>query len=200
MNKQLQISILIVFISLSMHACGPKAFTKGQYSDPEEVILLDDKFNENDMQLMANTMVNSLIEYEDIKNSTDRPLIMVGRVRNRTSEHVDMKAMTDKIRTALIRSGKFQFSDKDAREELAEEYEYQTSGFVNPETAKSRGNQASVDFIITGDLSSNVQQVGKDKVVYYKLNVNLVDVDKNIIAWADEREVRKIYKKRRISN
>ncbi|MGA0164502.1 MAG: penicillin-binding protein activator LpoB, partial [Bdellovibrionota bacterium] len=119
---------------------------------------------------------------------------------NRTSEHVDMKAMTDKIRTALIRSGKFQFADKDAREELAEEYEYQTSGFVNPETAKSRGNQASVDFIITGDLSSNVQQVGKDKVIYYKLNVNLVDVDKNIIAWADEREVRKKYKKRRISD
>lgn len=200
MNKQLQISFLVIFMSLTLHACGPKAFTKGQYSDPEEVILLDDKFNENDMQLMANTMVNSLIEYEQIKNSSDRPIIMVGKVRNRTSEHVDMKALTDKIRTALIRSGKFQFSDKDAREELAEEYEYQNSGFVNSETAKSRGNQASVDFIITGDLSSNVQQVGKDKVVYYKLNVNLVDVDKNIITWADEREVRKKYRKRNISN
>ena len=200
MNKQLQISFLVIFMSLTLHACGPKAFTKGQYSDPEEVILLDDKFNENDMQLMANTMVNSLIEYEQIKNSSDRPIIMVGKVRNRTSEHVDMKALTDKIRTALIRSGKFQFSDKDAREELAEEYEYQNSGFVNSETAKSRGNQASVNFIITGDLSSNVQQVGKDKVVYYKLNVNLVDVDKNIITWADEREVRKKYRKRNISN
>lgn len=200
MNKQLQISFLVIFMSLTLHACGPKAFTKGQYSDPEEVILLDDKFNENDMQLMANTMVNSLIEYEQIKNSSDRPIIMVGKVRNRTSEHVDMKALTDKIRTALIRSGKFQFSDKDAREELAEEYEYQNSGFVNSETAKSRGNQASVDFIITGDLSSNVQQVGKDKVVYYKLNVNLVDVEKNIITWADEREVRKKYRKRNISN
>ncbi|MGA0163981.1 MAG: penicillin-binding protein activator LpoB, partial [Bdellovibrionota bacterium] len=99
MNKQLQISFLVIFMSLTLHACGPKAFTKGQYSDPEEVILLDDKFNENDMQLMANTMVNSLIEYEEIKNSPDRPLIMVGKVRNRTSEHVDMKAMTDKIRT-----------------------------------------------------------------------------------------------------
>jgi uncharacterized protein (TIGR02722 family) len=200
MNRQLQFLFFGVLFGFSLYACGPKAFTKGQYSDPEEVILLDDKFNENDMQLMANTMVNSLIEYEQIKNAADRPIIMVGRVRNRTSEHVDMKALTDKIRTALIRSGKFTFSDKDAREELAEEYEYQGSGFVDSQTAKGRGSQVAVDFIITGDLSSNVQQVGRDKVVYYKLNVNLVDVSKNLIAWADEREVRKKYRKRNISN
>lgn len=188
----------ILVLSIFLQSCGPRAFTKGQYSDPEEVVLLDDKYNENDMQLMANTLVESLTQYDRIKNAESQPVVMVGRVRNRTSEHIDMKMLTDKIRTALIKSGKFRFSDKEAREELAEEYEYQGSQFVDPSTATGAGKQIGVNYIITGDLSSNVQEVGKDKVIYYKLNMNLIDVATNIISWADEREVRKTYRKRSV--
>lgn len=193
-----KVFIVLLGFSLVIQACGPRAFTKGQYSDPEEVVLLDDKFNENDMQLMANKLVDSLIEFDKIKNADSRPVVMVGRVKNRTSEHIDMKMLTDKIRTALIRSGRFTFSDKEAREELAEEYEYQGSRFVDPKTATGPGKQVGVNYLITGDLSSNVQEVGKDKVVYYKLNLNLIDVSTNLIQWADEREVRKRYRKRSV--
>lgn len=195
--KFIAFSLVIVSLGLSLQSCGPKAFTKGQYSDPEEVVLLDDKFNENDMQLMANTLVDSLQEYDRIKNANSSPVIMVGRVKNRTSEHIDMKMLTDKIRTALIKSGKFRFADKEARAELAEEYEYQSGKYVDQSTAQTP-KQLGVEYLITGDLSSNVQQVGNDKVVYYKLNLNLLDVSKNIIAWADEREVRKKYRKRSV--
>lgn len=191
--------IAILFTSLLvLAACGPKAFTGGQYDDPEKVILLDDKFNENDMQLIANKLVKSLESHESIRLANKKPLVIVGLVRNRTSEHIDVKSMTDKVRTALIKSGKFRFSDKAAREELKAEYEYQASEYVDQKTAKKPGSQVGVDYLITGDIASNVQEVGRDKVIYYKVTMNLVDVNTNIIEWSDEREVRKRYKKKTV--
>ncbi len=193
------ISVLgILSIVLGLQGCGPKAFTKGAYDDPNKVILLDDKFNENDMQLVSNQLVDSLVKYDKIQAAPQRPVVMVGNVRNRTSEHIDVKSLTDKIRTALIKSGKFQFSDKEARDELAEEYEYQGGKFVNRNTAKGPGKQIGADFLITGDVASNIQQVGNDKIVYYKVTLNLNNLETNIIEWSDEKEIRKRYRKQSV--
>ena len=39
-------------------ACaGPRAFTRGTYQDPNEIAMLDDRWNQNDMQLVAKTIV-----------------------------------------------------------------------------------------------------------------------------------------------
>jgi uncharacterized protein (TIGR02722 family) len=177
--------------------CGPKAFTKGGYDDPNKVILLDDKFNENDMQLISNQLVESLEKYPAFEKLGKKPVVMVGKVRNRTSEHIDVKSLTDKIRTALIKSGKFRFADKEARDELAEEYEYQAGKYVDKSTAKAP-KQTGVEFLITGDIASNVQEVGNDKVVYYKVTLNLTNLVTNIIEWSDDREVRKRYRKQSV--
>ena len=185
-------------VAVVLTACGPKEFTKGRYDDPNEVILLDDEFSENDMQLMSRDLVASLLEFEDIEGRSGKPLVMLGRFRNRTSEHIDMKMLTDKMRTALIRSNRFRFVAGEAREELAEEYEYQAGDFVDQSTAIRKGQQLGVEYLITGDLGSNIQQVGNDKVVYYKITMNLIDVATNVILWSDDREVRKIYRRRSV--
>lgn len=192
--------LAILLVAPLMVACGTKTFTKGKYADPNEVALLDDQFNENDMQLLSNKLAESLIEYEKIKSAKDRPVIMVGQVKNRTSEHVDIKMLTDRVRTALIKTGRFSFASKEARSELAEEYEYQSSDFVDQETSVKKGGQLGVEYIITGDLGSNVQEVGKDKIVFYRMTMNLINVKTNIIEWSDDKEIRKRFRKRRVSS
>lgn len=178
--------------------CGPKAFTDGGYDDPNKVILLDDKFNENDMQLISNQLVDSLTKFNKIEKASQPPVVMVGRVRNHTSEHIDVKSLTDKIRTAVIKSGRFRFADKEARDEISEEYEYQQGKFVDKKTAKGPGKQAGVEYLITGDIASNVQEVGNNKVVYYKVTMNLINLESNIIEWSEDKEVRKRYKKQSV--
>jgi uncharacterized protein (TIGR02722 family) len=198
MRNSILSSLIVLTLCVLISACGPKAFTKGGYDDPNKVILLDDKFNENDMQLISNQLVDSLTKFDKISNAAQRPVVMVGQVRNRTSEHIDVKSLTDKIRTALIKSGKFRFSDKEARNELAEEYEYNAGKFVDKKSGKGAGKQTGVDYLITGDIASNIQEVGDDKIVYYKVTLNLNNLETNIIEWADDREVRKRYRKHSI--
>ena len=110
-----------------------------------------------------------------------------------------MKALTDKVRTALIKSGRFRFTAKETRAEMAGEIEYQTqSGYVDPSTARKKGRQIGADFFLTGEITDRVQEVGNKKYVYYKANFNLVNIGTGIIEWADEKEIRKFYKKRRV--
>ncbi len=198
MNRILLPILSLITMTLIISACGPKAFTKGEYNDPNEVNLLDDKFNENDMQLLSNSLADQVIKSDEIRDLKSKPLIMVGRVNNRTAEHIDMKMLTDRMRTALIKTNKFRFSDKEARDELSEEYNYQAGGNVDQKTAIKRGNQLGVEYIITGELGSNVQQVGKDKLVFYRLNMNLINVKTNVIEWSGDREIRKKYRKRNV--
>ncbi|MCZ6633762.1 MAG: hypothetical protein O7G87_10170 [bacterium] len=47
-------------------------------------------------------------------------------------------------------------------------------------------------------MSSNIQEVGKNKLVYYKATFQLTDLVTSEIVWTDEKEIRKSYKKRSI--
>ena len=190
--------ISAVTLALASGCAGPRAFTRGTYGDPKTIALLDDRFNENDMQLIAKKMTSSLLETSKVVQNDGQPVLMVGKMRNRTTEHIDMNALSDKIRTALIQSGKFRFVDTLSRRDIAEEYEYHQSGYVDPAQAKAPGSQTGSDFLLTGTLTSNIQQVGKDKLVYYKATFQLTDLVTSEIIWTDEKEIRKAYKKRSI--
>jgi penicillin-binding protein activator len=186
-------------LALGASSCGPKAFTKGDYDDPTRVELLDDKFNEADMQQMADTTIKSMVACGWVANAPKPPIVIVESVQNRTEEHIDMKSMTDKIRTALINSGKIRFINKEERGTLDSEYAYnQEGGNVNQVTAKKRGKQVGADYILSGAMATNVQEVGGTKYVYYKLTMNLTNTETSTIDCTDEKEVRKHFNKQRV--
>ena len=194
---------LIVSASLLglLAACsGPRAFTRGTYEDPNTIEMLSDNFNENDLQLIAKKMVGSLVSTPRFAQPGQQlPVVLVSRMKNKTSEHIDMGSLADKIQTGLAQTGRFALLDKAAREDLAEEYEYQQSGYVRPDTAKGPGEQISADYLLTGELASIIQQVGADKLVYYKMTVKLNNVRTGILEWTDEKEIRKKFEKKHIS-
>lgn len=177
---------------------GPRAFTKGEYDDPTRVELLDDKYNETDLQQMADTMTKSIVACSYVANAPKPPIVAVERVVNRTEEHIDTVSLTDKIRTALIKSGKVRFINKEERSTLEDEYKYNESGAVSGPTQKKRGKQIGADYILSGNLVTNIQEVGSDKVIYYKLTINLTNTESSTIDCTEEREIRKKYRKRSI--
>jgi penicillin-binding protein activator len=194
--------LLSASLAVVLTACsGPRAFTRGTYEDPNEIEMLSDRFNENDLQLIAKRMVGSLKgapRFSQPAQDGRLPVVLVGRLKNKTSEHIDMNSLADKIQTGLAQTGRFALVDTAARQDIAEEYEYQQSGYVRPDEAKGPGEQVSVDFMLTGELASIVQQVGNDKLVYYKMTVKLNNVRTGVLEWTDEKEIRKKFEKRSV--
>ncbi len=194
--------LLSACLAVTLAACGgPRAYTRGTYEDPNTIEMLSDRFNENDLQLIAKKMAESLANsprFAQPGAGGGLPIVLVGKLKNSTSEHIDMRSLGDKIQTALAQTGKFALVDQQSRFDIAEEYEYQQSGYVDPNAAKGPGQQISVDFLMTGDLASIIQEVGNDKLVYYKMTAKLSNVKTGLIEWTDEKQIRKKFEKRSV--
>ncbi|WP_164010131.1 penicillin-binding protein activator LpoB [Pyxidicoccus trucidator] len=194
--------LLSACLVATLAACGgPRAYTRGTYEDPNTIEMLSDRFNENDLQLIAKKMAESLAtspRFAQGRPDGSLPIVLVGKLKNSTSEHIDMRSLGDKIQTALAQTGRFALVDQAARQDIAEEYEYQQSGYVDPNAAKAPGQQSSVDFLMTGDLASIIQEVGNDKLVYYKMTAKLSNVRTGLIEWTDEKQIRKKFEKKSV--
>ncbi len=194
----LKLVTLSTIISALLTSCGPKAFVKGQYDDVNKENLMNDQWSETDMQVVVKAMVESLTKSAKVASAKTPPDVMVTNLQNKTSEHIDTQSIMDMVRVELTNSGKVSFIDKEARKDISDEYDYQNSGMVSKETKKGAGGQIGVDYIINGRIDSIVQEVGKDKSVYYKITLNMTDLKTTRIVWTDQKQIRKTFKKKSI--
>ena len=63
---------------------------------------------------------------------------------------------------------------------------------------KKRGGQIGADYIMSGTMTTNIQEVGDRKFIYYKLTINMTNVETSTIDCTEEREIRKAYTKQSI--
>lgn len=185
--------ILLAFVLSS--SCG-RQYAKGKYINPDEVILRSDKFVESDLQQIAEKISSSISTSSEVTGHAGKLVTMMSLFVNDTDEHIDMKSLSDKSRTLLFKSGKFTFVNEGLRSAVKEEVEYQESEWVDPKTAKKRGRQLGADYLLSGTLSSIKQPVGRQEIVYYKMTFSLTDLEKNMILWTDDLEIKKHFRKR----
>jgi uncharacterized protein (TIGR02722 family) len=190
--------IFVSVLGLLATSCGPKAFVKGNYDDVNRENLMNDSWSETDMQKAVADLVASAVQHPMLKSPKGLPIVMVTGLQNKTSEHIDTQNIMDMVRVELMNSGKVGFIDKEARQDMADEYNYQNSGMVSEETKKGPGGQTGADFIMNGRLDSIVQEVGKDKSVYYKLTLNMTNLKTGVIGWSNYKQIRKTFRKKSI--
>ncbi len=196
--KFFNLSLVLVFISSFSISCANKAFTKGEYDqDINQANLLSDKWSESDMQKAVRDLLGSIKKHPSISRANRPPVVMITNLKNRTSEHIETKSIMDMMRAELMRGGEVLFVDREARDDISAEYEYQKDN-ASRETMKTKGGQTGSDYIINGRIDSIVQQAGRDKTVYYKLTLNLTNLKSGLIEWSDYKQIRKIYRKNRV--
>ncbi len=178
----------ILFLGLASCSSGPQV----TYQDPTAVETLTTDFGATDVQLIVDKMVGSLIETPIF--GTERPVIWISPVANKTSEHIDTKLITDRIRTAMLKSGKVRFTAaSDIPRELQDQLDYQSAGrgIVDQKTAARAAKQVGAKYFIYGEITSIVKQEGRSKLVDYFVTLNLTNVETGLIEWADEKAIRK---------
>jgi len=199
MNRKLVSLVAVAALALISFGCAQKkVYTKGKYIDPDEVYLLSDKFVEADLQLIAERLTENLLASPLMEEQDKKPAIIISLFTNGTDEHIDMLSLTNMIRTDLFKSGQFIFLNERLRKAIAKEYEYQGSGYVNPETAKMKGRQIGADWMISGHIASIRQPVGMKEIVYYKTTMEITDIETSAILWSEEIEIKKKFKKKRV--
>ncbi|HED64014.1 MAG TPA: penicillin-binding protein activator LpoB [Planctomycetes bacterium] len=179
-----------------------------RYDDPGKTETLTIDYGSTDLQTLAGDMVESLVSspalnyLENPGKTEDKRIIMyVGDVENRTSEHIDTQAITDKIQTQLLKSGKFRFVAADqGQAEIGDQVRFQQgSGRVRTDMMREFGKQLGADMILYGTLRSIEKRKGssvesgltRKQDVYYQFVLRAVNIDTGEIIWQDEAELRK---------
>jgi uncharacterized protein (TIGR02722 family) len=166
------------------------------YGDSKAVETVTNQFGSTDLQLIAETMTRSLLQTPIINNGK-RPLLTIADVKNKTSEYIDTRAVTDTIRSQVLKSGVARFAvDTNQMNNQTEELIRQNqTGLYAKNTTKKIGKMQGADFRLEGNIVSIVKKTSDVKDVWYKFSLVLVNIETGVIEWADEKEIRKTTKK-----
>jgi len=182
--------ILILITSLVLVSCASqKQFTAGSYNDVNEVNLLNDKFNEADMHQISRTMTKSIVQCPKVYENM--PTMVFGEVVNQTEEHLNLDSVMDQIQDQVVKSNRFVVIDKKSRGQIDEEERYQQAKNVYQDSSPAKAN-----YILTGSISSNVQEYKDQKMVYYKMNLKITDMKTTAVVCSEEKELRKQFVKK----
>jgi len=190
----------ICFTSLLAPLACTDSF-QGEYSNPKEQEIVDDKWNPTDANKTAETIIkavvtkNWLIDYMQ-SNGGKKPIVIVDDIENRTNEHIDTAAIGQALQNELINSGKIRFIDKAAREKIMKEIKYHNeSGMVSEASAKKKGKQIGADFFMVGEITAIENIQGGYKTVTYTTTVRLTNLETSEILFSESYQIKKKFKR-----
>ena len=194
-NSHLLIGVLGIGV-FTLSGCASTPVVR--YGDAQSLQTVSTDFSSSDLQQITSSMVDSLLVFPPMAEviSQRRPVITVDSIKNKTMQHIDTESVTDSIRTKLIQSGKFRFIDRTTDEAAINEVKtQQDSGLVDKSTAAQFGKQIGAEYMLTGNISEIEQRDARLKDVYYKITLNLKNLNTGILEWSNEKEIRKTSKR-----
>lgn len=166
--------------------------------NPDQQVDLSGRWNDTDSKLVAEEMIQDVTGrpwHNNFKIENDRkPVVIVGYVQNKSSEHIEAETFIKDIEREFINSGFVRVvSNSDFREKLRQERAEQGE-FASPETQAKWGKELGADFMMFGVITAVTDSYKKEKVVNYKVNLELVSIETNEKVWLGDKEIKKYIK------
>ncbi len=185
-------SVLAFFLILASCSSTPHV----QRVDSKAQIDLSGRWNDVDSQQVAQAMIGDVTArpwISDFVTAAGRkPVVIVGDISNRSDEHIETLVFTKSLERELINSGRVKFvaSPEEASGVRAERASQQTQ--ASAATMKKLGQETGADFYLSGVITSVVDAVEGQKVVFYKVNLGLINIETNEQVWIGDKEIKKV--------
>lgn len=161
----------------------------------DQNIDLSGRWNDVDSRLVSEEIVKDVVSQNWLMNfvaaRSEKPVVTVGTIKNLTSEHIQTETFIKDIQRELINSGKVRFvAGKDERAEIRQERLEQQS-FASEETVKRLAEELGADFVLQGSIKSITDAADGQRVIFYQVNLQLVDTESNETVWIGEKKHKK---------
>ena len=196
---KLKTILSLICIGLMFAGCA----TSVKRVDSEKVIDLSGKWNDTDSRLVSEEMIKDALERPWLKRFIDKhdgalPVVIVGTVRNRSHEHINVETFTKDLERALINSGEVEFvASSEQRGELRSERSEQAS-HSSKETAKADMKEVGADFMLKGTVNSILDVVKGKAVVFYQVDLELINIENNKKVWIGDKKIKKYVKRSKL--
>jgi uncharacterized protein (TIGR02722 family) len=184
--------IKTMWIMLPLLAAG--CSTKVARVETNSTIDITGRWNDTDSRLVAEEMIKDCLSQRWLfkwESENKRPTVIVGKVVNKSHEHISVETFTKDMERALLNSGKVDFvATKTEREQLRDEKSDMAEN-ASAQTAKSMGEESGADLMLLGTINTIVDQEGGTAVVFYQTNLELVEIESNRKVWIGEKKIKK---------
>lgn len=189
-------SIAIIGLSVLVACSTPeKAQRTVSRVDPNQTIDLSGKWNDTDSRLVAEQVISDALTSSWLSSSeyqAKQPVITFGNVVNKTTDHIDVTVFLNDMQRAIIRSGKAKFiATKKNREELRQERRDQQQ-YAREETVKQMAAETGADVMIQGQISSIIDKIEGQRVIFYQIDLEGVDIETGEIIWVGQNKIKKL--------
>ena len=187
-------NLLVISLILFLVGCGSSRNVTRTATDT--TVDLSGRWNDADSRLTAETMIDGLLNSRWIDSFIDenkkKPVLIVGRIKNNSSEHIQTKIFSKDIERELINSGEVKFvASSEERDELRQERAEQQE-FSSLETAKKLANETGADFMLKGIISTQNDFFDGEAVKFYQVDLELIHLESNEKVWLDTKKIKKL--------
>jgi penicillin-binding protein activator len=172
---------------------------------PEQAIDLSGRWNDVDSRLVADEMIRQSLEGQNwaLRHSQQhggrQPVVIIGTIRNRSMEHVPVGTFSRDLERAFVSSGLVQVvADRVERGEVRDEREDQQE-FAAADSRARFGRERGANYILQGDVQSIEDRERGRSVVFYQVDLSLVDLESNAKIWVGQHKIKKFVERPRFS-
>ena len=192
--KNRALPVLIILIAFILGSCATSGTSVSRIAT-DEVVDLSGRWNDTDSRLVAETMIDSLLNNRWLGRFRDEegrdPVVIVGYISNRSSEHIETRTFTKDIERELVNSGEVRFvASQDERLQIRDEREDQ-QGNAREETMAALAAETGADYMLTGVFTTQTDQAEGEKVVLYTVDMEMIDMETNEKVWIDTKDIKK---------
>lgn len=193
LSKKIMLFVTLL-VSLLLTACGGSTREVARI-DTKEMIDLSGKWNDTDARLVAEEMVEDALKRpwltDFIQDASRKPVVVVGKIRNKSSEHIAVDVFSNDIERELLNTGKVKFvAEKDQRDEIREERKDQNE-FASKESFKKFYKELGADFYMSGTINSVTDMYEGQRVIFYQVDMELINIETNEKVWLGNKKIKK---------
>jgi uncharacterized protein (TIGR02722 family) len=198
--KKSQLLLTFALVSIvALTGCKTKVKRVGV----DETIDLSGRWNDTDSQLVSAEMINDIANRPWVEQHTaaqgKKPVIIVGTIRNKSSEHIETETFVKDLERELVNNGRVTFvANKLERGELRDERREQQT-WSREETQKRLAAETGADFMLQGGIKTINDREGKEEVKFYQVDMELVHLESNEKVWIGNKKIKKYVKRPRVS-
>ena len=122
-------------------------------------------------------------------------MVIVGRVRNRSHEHINVQTFVKDLERALTNSGEVQFVASKGERDAIREERLDMAKHASEDTMKAPGEEIGADFMLIGTINTIRDEVQGKAVMFYQTNLELIDMSNNVKVWIGEKKIKKLIKR-----
>ena len=189
--KRVWMMTATVVAALVLAGCS----TEVKRIDVNQVRDISGRWNDTDSRLVSEEMIRDSLSSGWIDRYSlslrKTPVVIIGRIRNLSQEHINTNTFVNDLERAFVNSGRVDVvASRSERGDIREERADMDLNAAEA-TRKEMGKEAGADYMLMGTINTIIDASGSEQIRFYQVDLTLVSLADNRIVWTGQKKLKK---------